>query len=766
MCRFQPRPISKLCQWLLVPLLLLAFEAVQVWAVPVTTPPRVLILDETVSGGASSQEALAAQLAIPGCAVDVVSAANWTSIPGTGTGGPTGFGFDSYRAIIIGDPLCGTSSPGYLSALTALNASKTTWTPVTTGNVIIMGIDNALHSGSQVGADKTLKRGVAFSVNDPTKTGLYYAVSCYYDYTAPATTPTLIPHLTGFGTFLTRNYPGACFNAAHQVATHPLFSATPALTDAELSNWSCSTHEGFDAWPPSFIVLAIALTNGVYTATDGSNGVPYMLVRGLGVKVLSYIDLNPPSATNAVGTTHTVCATLSTNANPRVGVTVTFTITAGPNIGTTGTAVTDTNGVACFTYTDSGGPGTDFIVASFKTATGVVISSPTVMKTWVSQCVAVGCEALQCVTNGVWNYRFCVTNLTKEIVQYVSLLDPPPGVTFTPSVFTVNPPLLPGQATNVTVTITAPPGSTNICFTLALHTTNFVTCCGVLHCVALPECCTRIIDSSMTYITNSGPTSIYNYTITFQNLSSGSVKYVFFAADQPCVVFNPTVINTTLPAYGGPSLMLPGQIRTFTVQVQITSPCPGPLTFLLATHNSNLVECCSSRVKLPAKGSVRLSSPADGISVVSGTTLELDAVLTAGFAASEVRFYEDSTFLTKDSTVPYSMFVSNLTEGSYVFSAAALLSSGELETSDGVHVTVLSPHQHAPVPLGAALSGNAIALSLPTEPGQQWRIEYTDQAIVGPWTSLTNFVGDGTVITVTDTIQNQKHRFYRAVLTE
>jgi hypothetical protein len=55
---------------------------------------------------------------------------------------------------------------------------------------------------------------------------------------------------------------------------------------------------------------------------------------------------------------------------------------------------------------------------------------------------------------------------------------------------------------------------------------------------------------------------------------------------------------------------------------------------------------------------------------------------------------------------------------------------------------------------------------LPTEPGQQWRIEYTDQAIAGPWTSLTNFVGDGTVITVTDTIQNQKHRFYRAVLTE
>lgn len=752
-------------QWLM--LLLLAIQTLPLLAVPVTSPPRVLILDETVSGGVSSQEAMAAQLAIPGCAVDVVTAANWTSIPGTGTGGPTGFGFDSYRAIIIGDPLCGTSSPGYLSALTALNASKTTWTPVTTGNVIIMGIDNALHAGSQVGADKTVKRGVAFAVNDPTKTGFYYAVSCYYDYTAPATTPTLVPHLTGFGTFLTRNYPGACFNAAHQVATHPIFSATPALTDAELSNWSCSTHEGFDAWPPNFIVLAIALTNGVYTATDGSNGVPYMLVRGEGVKVISYIDLNPPSATNAVGTTHTVCATLSTNANPRVGVTVTFTITAGPNVGTTGTAVTDTNGVACFTYADTGGPGTDFIVASFATAAGTVISSPTVMKTWVNgPCLSVGCEALQCVTNGVWNYRFCVTNLSKDVIQYVSFLDLPPGVTFTPSIFTASPPLLPGQATNVTVTINAPVGSTNVCFTMGLHTTNFVKCCGVLHCVALPECCTRLIDSSMTYLTNSGPTSFYNYTITFQNLSSDSVKYVFFAPDQPCVVFNPAIVNMTLPAYGGPSLMLPGQIRTITVQVQITAPCPGPLTFLLATHNSNLVECCSSRVRLPAKGSVKLTAPADGISVLSGSTLELDAALTAGFTASEVRFYQDSTMLTKDVTAPYSMFVSNLTEGSYVFSAAALLPSGEIETSDGAHVTVLSPHQHVGVPLSAALSGTTIALSLPTEPGQPWTIEYTDQAIAGPWTPLTNFIGDGTIITVTDSVQNKTHRFYRAVLTQ
>lgn len=256
------------------------FQPVWVRATPTNSPPRVLILDETVFLGTNSAEALAAQLAIPGCAVDVVPAANWYGIPATGTGGPTGFGFDQYRAIIIGDPFCGTTSPLYLAAMTALNATKLVWTPVATGNVIILGVDNAGHAyNNTVGADKTLKRGIAFAVNDPTKTGFYYAVSCYYDYSVTMTTNAmLVPHLTGFGNFMVRSYGNTCFDACHIVATHPLFTSAPALTDAELSNWGCATHEGFNAWPPSFVVLAIALADGTFTATDGSNGIPYILV--------------------------------------------------------------------------------------------------------------------------------------------------------------------------------------------------------------------------------------------------------------------------------------------------------------------------------------------------------------------------------------------------------------------------------------------------------------------------------------------------------
>src|SRR5581483_8079184 len=83
-------------------------------ATPTNSPPRVLIMDESVISGTNSLEALAAQAAIAGCMVDICSAANWYGIPATGTGGPTGYGFDQYRAIIFGDPGCNTSTTNYL----------------------------------------------------------------------------------------------------------------------------------------------------------------------------------------------------------------------------------------------------------------------------------------------------------------------------------------------------------------------------------------------------------------------------------------------------------------------------------------------------------------------------------------------------------------------------------------------------------------------------------------------------------------------------
>lgn len=97
------------------------------------------------------------------------------------------------------------------------------------------------------------------------------------------------------------------------------------------------------------------------------------------------IALGPLMAANLVGTSHTVTATvLGSTGHPLASITVTFSITNGPNAGRTGTGLTDANGQTTFTYLDTVGVGTDTIVASFTDNSHTVHTSNTATKTWVS----------------------------------------------------------------------------------------------------------------------------------------------------------------------------------------------------------------------------------------------------------------------------------------------------------------------------------------------------------------------------------------------
>ena len=77
-------------------------------------------------------------------------------------------------------------------------------------------------------------------------------------------------------------------------------------------------------------------------------------------------SLQPSSATNLIGQTHTVTATVVRAGLPVEGVEVSFDVVEGPNeSGISGSGVTDNNGQASFTYTATSVlPGTDIIQAS------------------------------------------------------------------------------------------------------------------------------------------------------------------------------------------------------------------------------------------------------------------------------------------------------------------------------------------------------------------------------------------------------------------
>ncbi len=56
---------------------------------------------------------------------------------------------------------------------------------------------------------------------------------------------------------------------------------------------------------------------------------------------------------------------------PDVGVPVDFSVSSGPNSGISATVPTDSTGTASFSYSDSGGPGTDTVLASFVDTAGL-----------------------------------------------------------------------------------------------------------------------------------------------------------------------------------------------------------------------------------------------------------------------------------------------------------------------------------------------------------------------------------------------------------
>jgi cysteine-rich repeat protein len=117
------------------------------------------------------------------------------------------------------------------------------------------------------------------SLSGASNTGLYFSLSQYYDNTLVAT----VEALSYFGTFEVRGQL-SCYDKVHIVASSP---AIDTLTDAYLSNWSCSVHEAFSAYPSVGIngFQAIAIADGVVfpgtqTYGDGHSGLPYIITRG------------------------------------------------------------------------------------------------------------------------------------------------------------------------------------------------------------------------------------------------------------------------------------------------------------------------------------------------------------------------------------------------------------------------------------------------------------------------------------------------------
>jgi len=241
----------------------------------------VLILGSTVSGSPSREET-AVLANHPTWTVNVATNAEWAAMSASD--------FASYRAIIFGDPTCVANSSPLAAA-----ESNTAWASAINGNVLIIGTDPVYHAGSNAGAAELIQKGIDFVLtNSAGRTAAYIDLSCYYHNASGASVP-ILDAAFGNGNFIVQGQLGGCpQNAFIVVTTHPALSG---LTNADLSNWSCSIHNVFTTYTaPYFEVLAMTTDVGSsFTFTDGTGthtGSPYILARGVSCPDLPTISVS------------------------------------------------------------------------------------------------------------------------------------------------------------------------------------------------------------------------------------------------------------------------------------------------------------------------------------------------------------------------------------------------------------------------------------------------------------------------------------------
>jgi hypothetical protein len=270
---------------------------------------------------------------------------------------------------------------------------------------------------------------------------------------------------------------------------------------------------------------------------------------------------------------------------------VTFTVLSGPNAGPLPPAVpTNSAGQASKTYTDSGGAGTDFIVAKYTDGAGHIQTSNTVTKTWIegAHCATVTPPSLACdpAHPGVFNATFVVTNHTGGPVTSI-LLTPPSGSTYTLSqqVFPI-PSLADGASTTISVAISGASPGANLCLKVTLmnlHPTAADVfscehcCCTVDVCFKVPDCdCALVTHETLTHV--SGTT--YTYTFTVTNQSAFTIQYLYIHPPSGATV-TPSPLVVSIP---------PGGSHTGTVT--ITGLASPNFCLYISLHDDKLTNCC------------------------------------------------------------------------------------------------------------------------------------------------------------------------------
>jgi RHS repeat-associated protein len=228
-------------------------------------------------------------------AADVPSGYTVTQVTPSQWAGMSLSQFQSYSALVIGDPSTASSCSSALP--TGLGS---VWQQAVSGNVAALGTAPA-QAGA--GGKALISDALAYTVAG-SSTGLYVSLNCDYSGASAGTAVGLLSGVEGIGAAAAPlTVQGGSCSDSGTVNTQEADATTfNGLANSSLTGWPapiCAVQETFVSWPASFTSVAYdtSASPADFTASDGVTGQPYVL---LGAPVSAATKALAPSVNGEV----------------------------------------------------------------------------------------------------------------------------------------------------------------------------------------------------------------------------------------------------------------------------------------------------------------------------------------------------------------------------------------------------------------------------------------------------------------------------------
>jgi probable HAF family extracellular repeat protein len=143
-------------------------------------------------------------------------------------------------------------------------------------------------------------------------------------------------------------------------------------------------------------------------------------------------------------------------------------------------------------------------------------------------------------------------------------------------------------------------------------------------------------------------------------------------------------------------------------------------------------------------------------------TISATVTDTAG-TVTNVQFLVNSSVLANVSTAPWNATANGLTSGNYLLSAIAMDTTG-LRATNVINVTVAATVPSAVTLLNPVFDIAGFSFSFATQPGFNYAGQYCSPlALSNLWLTFTNFVGNGSVVRITNAGPAEPERVYRVL---